>query len=218
MNHLKMIKEKNKGEEALSQLFEAKVHLGHRKGHWHPQMAPYLYGVRQGIHLIDLKKTVLSLRKALSLVANLLKKGGNLLVVGTRQENAFLVSALGRRYSDRVSFVTRRWIGGTLTNQESFALNLQKKRPRNKKMISYYQGLPKDLTSLDLVLILNVNGNDILLRETTRLPLPSIGLVDSNTDPRGISYVLPGNDDSVSAHFLYCQALAYVIHKSLSNT
>jgi small subunit ribosomal protein S2 len=218
MIHLEMIKEKKKGKEALTQLFEARVHIGHRRGHWHPQTAPYLYGVRQGIHLIDLKKTVLRLRKALTLVANLLKEGGNLLIVGNRQENAFLVSALAKRYSNRVSFVTRRWIGGTLTNQESFALDPQKKKVRNKKMISYLQGLPEDLTTIDLVLILNVNGNNLLLRETDRLPLPSIGLVDTNSDPRKVSYVLPGNDDSISAHFLYCQALAYVIHKSLSNT
>lgn len=200
-----------KGHHALTQLFAAGTHIGHRTRYWVPQMAPALYASRQGTHLLDLKVSATALSRALSLVAQVLREGGRLLIVGNRSENALLVQTLGHRYPDRVQCVTRNWIGGALSNQEA---PLSTRRRKGKAPFPLFPG---SLSSPDLVLLLNLEGNEALVREAARLPLPVIGLVDTNLSPRALTYPLPGNDDLTSTHFLYTQALAYVLHQALTN-
>jgi len=203
----------------VDQLLESRVHLGHRRSRWNPKMAPYIQGIREGIHVLDLDKTTSLLGRALRVVAKVLKNGGGLLVVGNRRENSLLVSALGSRYKDRVSFVTTKWVGGTLTNWETFTSAkrglLSKRKTKNKRMTQYLQGFSDTVGQPDLIILLNTNNNRLVIREANSLSIPTVGIVDTNSDPSGITYPVPGNDDSVRSQFFYCQALSYVINKSL---
>ena len=203
----------------VDQLLESRVHLGHRRSRWNPKMAPYIQGIREGIHVLDLDKTTSLLGRALRVVAKVLKNGGCLLVVGNRRENSLLVSALGSRYKDRVSFVTTKWVGGTLTNWETFTLAKKglssKRKTKNKRMTQYLQGFSDTVGQPDLIILLNTNNNRLVIKEANSLSIPTIGIVDTNSDPSGITYPIPGNDDSVRSQFFYCQALNYVINKSL---
>jgi small subunit ribosomal protein S2 len=181
-------------------------------------MAPYIYGVREGVHVIDLNETVGLLGKALRVLANVLRDGGNVLFVGNRRENALLSGALGKRYKDRVAFINTKWVGGTLTNWETFDETKKrlsiKKKTKNKRISNYLQGFPSEFGQPDLIILLNVNSNRLLIREAATLHIPIIGIVDTNSDPEGITYPIPGNDDSVRSQFFYCQAFSYVMNKS----
>ena len=214
-----MRKHNNKIQEAVRQLFGGRVHLGHRKGRWNPKMAPFIYGVREGIHILDLNETVALLGRALRILANVLNDGGNVLFVGNRRENALLVGALGKRYNERVAFINTKWVGGTLTNWETFEDTKKrlsiKKKTKNKRISTYLQGFPKGFGEPDLIILLNVNNNRLLVREANASHIPIIGVLDTNSNPVGITYPIGGNDDSVRSHFFYCQAFSYVINKSL---
>lgn len=214
-----MKEQNNRIQKAVHQLFDARVHLGHRKSRWNPKMAPYIYGVREGVHVIDLNETVGLLSKALRVLANIVRDGGNVLFVGNRRENALLSGALGKRYKDRVAFINTKWVGGTLTNWETFDETKKrlsvKKKTRNKRISNYLQGFPTDFGQPDLIVLLNVNNNRLLIREAAALHIPIIGVVDTNSDPEGITYPISGNDDSVRSQFFYCQAFSYVMNKSL---
>ena len=214
-----MREQNNKVQEAVNQLFDARIHLGHRKSRWNPKMAPYIYGVREGTHIIDLNETVALLGKALRVLANVLRDGGNILFVGNRRENALLAGALGKRYQERVAFINTKWVGGTLTNWETFDETKKrlsfKKKTKNKRISSYLKGFPEGFGQPDLIVLLNVNSNRLIIREANTLHIPTIGILDTNSDPAGITYPIAGNDDSARSHFFYCQAFSYVINKSL---
>jgi small subunit ribosomal protein S2 len=206
-------------KRVIDQLIESRIHLGHRKSRWNPEMAPYIQGTREGIHVISLDKTATLLRRALRVVATVVKNGGGILIVGNRRENALLVSALGKRYRDHVSFVTTKWVGGTLTNWDTFTsakkLLLSKRKTKNKRMSQYLQGFSEKVGQPDLIILLNVNNNRLAIKEANSLNIPTIGIVDTNSSPSDLTYPIPGNDDSVRSQFFYCQALHYVINKSL---
>ena len=216
-----MKKHNNKIQEAVHQLFEARVHLGNRKSRWNSKMAPFIYGVREGIHILDLNKTVSFLRRALRVLANVLSDKGNVLFVGNRRENALLAGALGKRYKKHIAFINTRWVGGTLTNQETFEDTKKrltiKRKTKNKRISTYLQGFPGGFGKPDLIILLNVNNNGLLVREANASHIPIIGILDTNSNPVGITYPIGGNDDSVQSHFFYCQAFSYVINKSLFN-
>jgi len=197
----------------LSHLFEARVYLGHRKSRVHPEVASYLYGIREGIHIIDMKRTVRCLAKALGFLVDILQSRGNILIVGNRQENAFFTHALGKGHGKRVAFVNSKWIGGCLTNRESFLTDTKQKR---KTMTTFLRGFPKRFRRPHLIILLNENPS--VLQEAYRLHIPVIGIVDSNVDPKWMTYPIPGNDDSTPSHFFYSQAFSYVMKKILSNT
>jgi len=209
----------NKIREAVHQLFKARVHLGHRKARWNPKMAPFIYGVRNGIHILDLNKTVTLLGRALRLLANVLRDGGTVLFVGNRRENALLSGALGKRYYGRIAFINTKWVGGTLTNWETFDDTKKrlalKKKTKNKRISTYLGGFPKNFGEPDLIILLNTGNNRLIVREANKLHIPIIGILDTNSDPSGITYPVGGNDDSARSHFFYCQAFSYVINKSL---
>jgi len=215
-----MKKQRDKQQVRLTQLVDARIHLGHRNSRWNPKMASYLYGIREGVHIIDVRKTAILLGKALGIVANILKKGGNILVVGNRRENTLLTAALGKTLPKRIGFINTKWMGGTLTNWETFdasqkAFANSNKPYKRNRLRTYLRGLPKDFGLPSLIVVLNTNSNTMLISEANTLHIPVVGVVDTNSDPVGVAYPIPGNDDSASAHFFYCQALSYAILKGL---
>lgn len=209
------------GPDPLHLLFQARVHLGHRTGKWHPKMASYIYGVRGGLHLLDLKESARHLTRALRLVAQVLKKKGHLLIVGNRAENSQFAGRLGLRYHPHLSFVHTQWMGGSLTNRQFLTKAMSRAETeeagttlRQRRIRTYLSGWHPTRRP-NLILLLNAHINPFVLEEARRLNLPLIGVVDTNNDPGMVSYPIPGNDDTSESHFLYCQAFSYVIQKAL---
>ena len=201
-------------QEGLQRLLEASVHRGHRKSRWHPKNAPNLHGVREGIHLIDLKKTLGLLKKSLSLISQIVREGGKILVVGNRRQNALFVQALGRGHGDQIAFINSKWIGGSVTNRGTF-WKLQGDSNQRKALQSYLQGFPKGFHKPHLIILLNHQPE--VVEEAHRIGVPIVAILDTIVDPRKISYPIPGNDDSVAAQFFYAQLFSYVMDRSRKN-
>ena len=207
-------KEKEMGfaRENIKRLLEAGVHRGHLKSRWHPKTAPYLLGSREGIHVINLKKSVSLLTRSLSLLSQILREGGKILIVGNRQENALFTQALGRSYGDQIAFINSKWVGGTITNRNVFRESQGSPKAR-KSFRAYLQGYPKGFHDPDLLILLN--NDPAIVEESYQLRIPCMAILDSTADPRKISYPIPGNDDGVSVQFFYTQLFSYLIGKNL---
>ena len=146
-----------------------------------------------------MKESARLLSRSLFLIKDLLKVKGKILVFGNAYENAAFVQGISLRFSRKLTFINKKWIGGSLTNRKIL---------RN----SPQSNLPYSYTKSKLIIVLN--PNEYILSEASRLNVPVVGIVDSTTDPKFYSYPIPGNDDSVPSHFFYCQALAYLLQKS----
>lgn len=178
----------------LKDLFNANVHLGHHEGCWDPLMKPYLYGVREKHHIIDLNQTVVHLRLALNVLSHITYKRGKILFVSTHPQYEELTQCTARECDEY--FVTRRWRGGTLTN-------------------SYM--LLGTIELVDLIVFLHLPSlgrNTRAVIEAAQLNIPTIGIVDSDCNPNLIMYPIPGNDDTPSAVQLYCDLFKKVILKA----
>ncbi len=216
-------------DTSVKSLLEAGVHFGHRAHRWNPKMSPYLFGVRSGVHIIDLDQTVGYLHQAQEQVTAVTSRGGKVLFVGTkRQGKAAIAKAAGRA---GMPYVTERWLGGMLTNfttiKERLArLNrlreehanhewdhlpkkeLARKREELKRLETVLGGV-SDLTETPAAVYVNdVVREDLAVREAKKLGIPVIGVVDSNADPRQIDYPIPGNDDAVMAITVIAEAIA----------
>lgn len=179
------------GVESLTsvrQLFEARVHLGHKTGTWDPRMKPYLFGSRAGVHIIDLDKTLLHLRRALNVAGHVALRNGIILFVSERSQFERLVQKAARDSGEY--FVTQHWVGGTLTNSQMLLGTLQ---------------LPH------LIIFLSVPPSKTAIKEAAMSNIPSIGVVDSDCNPNLITYPIPGNDDTPTAMKLYCSLFSEVI-------
>lgn len=176
---------------SVQQLLEARVHLGHKTGVWDPRMKPYLFGSRARIHIIDLDKTLVHLRRALNVAGHVAYRNGIVLFVNERSQFERLVQKAARDCGEY--FVTQHWIGGTLTNSQ---------------MLLKTQRLP------DLILFLSVPPSKTGIKEAAMSNIPSIGVVDSDCNPNLITYPVPGNDDTPSAMKLYCSLFSEVISRA----
>ena len=215
---------------SMRQLIEAGCHFGHNTRRWNPKMDSYLYGVRDGIHIIDLQQTVPLLHRAMQAVHDVVAGGGRVLFVGTKRQAHDLV----KEYAERCGqyYVNHRWLGGMLTNwktisksirrlkdlEEQFstedglvgltkkeALNLE----REKSKLELALGGIKDMGNVpDLIFIIDTNKEDIAVAEANKLNIPVAAVLDSNSDPKGISYPIPGNDDAIRAIKLYLELMA----------
>lgn len=190
----------------LDQLFKAGVHLGHKKSVWNPKMESYLYGVRNGLHIIDLQETRKSFIRALSIIQSTLKANGSCLLIANKRENAFIVEGLIRP-TKQIQTLTGKWVGGSLTNwSENLAIRNRTKKTKSKKSAL------GELTKLpDLLILLNTEENRSAIREANAKSIPVIAIVDTNSDLSGIDYPIPGNDDSAHAHFLYTHILRSIL-------
>jgi small subunit ribosomal protein S2 len=208
----------------MRQLLEAGVHYGHQTRRWDPKMAPYLYGSRSGIHIIDLQQTVPMLYQALQVIRDVVAGGGRVLFVGTKRQASQKVkesaSLCGQYY------VNHRWLGGMLTNWKTISNSIKRLRELDEQMEEGTHGFTKkELLTLerernkldlslggikdmggvpDILFVIDTTKEDIAIKEANKLGIPVIAIVDSNSNPDGIDYLVPGNDDAQRAIDLYC--------------
>lgn len=219
-------------EVTMKQLLEAGVHFGHQTRRWDPKMSPYIYGERNGIHIVDLRQTVTQVADAIEFVKQTAIDGGSVLFVGTKKQAQSAVEEAARRSGQ--PFVNYRWLGGMLTNfttiqkrifymkelrrlEETGEMNRRPKKERLKlrrELAKLEQNLGgvADMARLpNVVFIVDVNTEATAVKEADRLGIPIIALVDTNSDPDPVDYVIPGNDDAIRAADLIASALADAI-------
>ena len=212
----------------MRQLLEAGVHFGHQTRRWNPKMAPYLFGVRNGVHVIDLTQTVPMLHRALEATREVAAAGGRILFVGTKRQAQEPVTRAASRSGQY--YVNHRWLGGMLTNWKTISQSIRRLRELDARIAEGTQGLTKketlqltrerdkleralggikDMGGLpDLIFVIDTNKEDIAIQEAQRLNIPVAAIVDTNSDPKGITFVVPGNDDAGRAISLYCDLIA----------
>ena len=214
---------------SMIELLEAGVHFGHQTQRWNPKMKPYIYGARNGIYVIDLRKTTDLLDKAYELVRDYAAKGKNVLFVGTKKQAADVVAEEAARSG--AYYINRRWLGGMLTNFETIRGRVNKlkeleefinngyvdKLPKkevaqlNRQLakLSKTLGGIKDMRGLpDLIFIVDQAKEEIAIKEANKLGIPVICLADTNANPDGIDYIIPGNDDAIRSIKLITSKLA----------
>lgn len=223
-------------EFSMRQLLEAGVHFGHRTHRWNPKMGTYIFGARNKIHIIDLSKTVPLLHQALVAVRDVAAGGGRVLFVGTkRQAQQPVADAAGRcaQY-----FMNHRWLGGTLTNWKTILKSIKRLRELEKTLESGSEGLTKkELLGItrerdkleaslggikemgglpDIIVVIDTNKESIAIHEANKLGIPVVGILDTNSDPKGITYPIPGNDDASRALTLYCDLISRAVLDGMS--
>src|SRR3981189_1934551 len=194
---------------SMRQLLEAGVHFGHQSHRWNPKMADYIFGARNNIHIIDLAQTVPKLPRALQAVSDTVAKGGRVLFVGTLTNwKTISVSIKRLRHLDEV---LNSGDANAYTKKER--LTLQRERDKLDRSL----GGIKDMGGLpDLIFVIDTNKEDIAIQEAQRLNIPVAAIVDTNSDPKGITYVVPGNDDAGRAITLYCDLIARAVIDGIS--
>ena len=212
----------------MRQLLEAGVHFGHHTRRWNPKMKPYLFGVRNGVHIIDLTKTVPLLEQALQRVRDVVASGGRVLFVGTKAAASERVADAAKRCGQY--YVNHRWLGGMITNWQTISASIKRLRELDERLKGDVVGLTKkeqlDLTrerdklerslggikemggTPDLLFIIDTNKEAIAIQEAKRLGIPVVAVIDSNCDPDQIDFPIPGNDDASRAISLYCDLIA----------
>jgi small subunit ribosomal protein S2 len=213
---------------SMRQLLEAGAHFGHQSHRWNPKMAPYIYGARNSIHIIDLAQTVPLLHQALKLVSDSVAKGGRVLFVGTKRQAAQEIADSAKRCAQY--FVNSRWLGGTLTNWKTISASISRLRKLDEQLGEGAKGLTKKERLIltrereklekalggikdmggtpDLVFVIDTNKEALAIKEANRLKIPVIAILDTNSDPDGVAHPIPGNDDASRAIQLYCDLIA----------
>ncbi|MBM3645171.1 MAG: 30S ribosomal protein S2 [Alphaproteobacteria bacterium] len=212
----------------MRQLLEAGVHFGHHTRRWNPKMKSYLFGVRNGVHIIDLTKSVPLLEQALLAVRQVVSNGGRVLFVGTKPAAAERVADAARRCGQY--YVNHRWLGGMITNWQTISASIKRLRELDERLKGDVVGITKkeqlDLTrerdklerslggikemggTPDMLFIIDTNKEAIAVQEARKRGIPIIAVVDSNSDPDGIDFPIPGNDDAIRAVSLYCELIS----------
>ncbi|KPN62465.1 SSU ribosomal protein S2P [Aliiroseovarius crassostreae] len=212
----------------LRQLLEAGVHFGHQTQRWNPRMGPFIYGERNGIHILDLTQTVPMLDAALNAVRETVAKGGRVLFVGTKRQASKAVADAAERSAQY--YMNHRWLGGTLTNWQTVSKSIQRLKEFDEKLASGAEGLTKKerlgmereqaklQASLggiremggvpDLLFVIDVKKESLAIAEANKLGIPVVAVVDTNCPPEGVDYIIPGNDDAARAIALYTDLAA----------
>ena len=222
---------------SMREMLEAGVHFGHQTRFWNPKMAPYIFGHRNKIHIINLEKTQPLFADAMKYVRQLAGKRGTILMVGTKRQAREVIAAEARRAG--MPFVDQRWLGGMLTNFKTVKTSLKRLKDMKaqqetgleamskKEQLMFQRELDKlekdiggiqDMNALpDAIFVIDVGFHKIAVSEAKKLGIPLVGVVDSNHSPEGIDYVIPGNDDSSKAVALYARGIADAILEGRSN-
>jgi small subunit ribosomal protein S2 len=216
-------------EYSMRQLLEAGVHFGHQAHRWNPKMAEFIFGTRNNIHIIDLAQTVPMLHRALAAVSDTVARGGRILYVGTKRQAQDAIADAAKRSAQY--YVNSRWLGGTLTNWKTISRSINRLRKleemlgsgeaqvytkkerltltREQGKLDRALGGIKDMGGLpDLMFVIDTNKEDIAINEARRLGIPVAAVVDTNSNPIGITFPVPGNDDAARAITLYCDLVA----------
>ncbi len=221
----------------MRQMLEAGVHFGHQTRFWNPKMAPFIFGHRNKIHIINLEKSLPMFQEAAKFVRQLSAKRGTILMVGTKRQAREIVATEALRAG--VPFVDQRWLGGMLTNFKTVKTSIKRLKDMKvqqeagldamskKEQLMFARELEKlekdiggiqDMASLpDAIFVIDVGYHKIAIAEAKKLGIPLIGVVDSNHSPEGIDYVIPGNDDSSKAVTLYARGIADAILEGRAN-
>ena len=212
----------------MRRLLEAGVHFGHNTRRWNPRMEPYLFGSRNGIHIIDLQQTAPMLYAAMRAVRDVVANGGRVLFVGTKRAAQSRVKDAAERCGQ--FHVNHRWLGGMLTNWQTISHSIKRLKALEDLLSGETVGLTKkELLNLtrerekleralggikdmggkpDIVVIVDTNKEEIAINEANKLGIPVVAVLDSNSNPKGVDYPIPGNDDAIRAIELYCKLLS----------
>ena len=223
-------------EFSMRQLLEAGVHFGHQTHRWNPKMKSFIYGSRNGIHIIDLAQTVPLLHQALLTVTETVAKGGRVLFVGTKRAAAEQIADAAKRSAQY--YVNARWLGGMLTNWKTISNSIKHLRTIDDTVAKEGAGLSKrELLSLtrekvkldkalggikdmggvpDLLFVIDTNKEQLAIKEANRLGIPVIAIIDTNSDPAGVTFPIPGNDDAGRAVALYCDLISRACIEGIS--
>ena len=215
-------------EFTLRQLLEAGVHFGHQTQRWNPRMGEFIYGQRNGIHIMDLTQTVPMLDQALNAVRETVAKGGRVLFVGTKRQASAPVAEAAEKCAQY--YMNHRWLGGTLTNWKTVSQSIKRLNDIDEKMATGAEGLTKKerlgmereqsklQASLggiremggvpDMLFVIDVKKESLAIAEANKLGIPVVAVVDTNCSPDGIDYIIPGNDDAARAIALYCDLIS----------
>ena len=210
----------------MQQLIEAGAHFGHQTHRWNPRMKPYIFGARNGVHIIDLSQTVPLMARALDFVASTAQANGKVLFVGTKRQAQEPVAEAARMSGQH--FVNHRWLGGMLTNWKTISGSIKRLKTLEEQLSGDTSGLTKkevlnltrerdklelslggirDMGGIpDVMIVIDANKEDLAIKEANVLGIPVVAVLDSNTDPTGIAFPVPGNDDAARAVRLYCDA------------
>ena len=216
-------------EYSMNDLLESGAHFGHQKHRWNPKMEPYIFGVRNNIHILDLSQTIPMLYQALTAVRDVTKSGGRILFVGTKRQGQEIIANAANDCAQY--YMNHRWYGGTLTNWKTISKTIARLRTiedsldseessgltkkellklnREKEKLDTSIGGIKDMGGLpDLIFVIDTVKEQIAIQEATKLNIPIAAVIDSNSNPEGITYPIPGNDDSTKAIALYCDLIS----------
>ena len=215
---------------SMRQLFEAGVHFGHHVRRWNPKMGSYIFGVRNNTHIIDLQQTIPLLYRALEAIKDNAARGGRLLVVGTKRQASPVVAESAKRCGQY--YVNHRWLGGTLTNWQTVSRSIKSLRETEDRLANPEGFTKKEQLNLDrarnkfelslggiremggvpdMLFIIDTNREATAVKEANKLGIPVVAILDSNSDPDGITYPIPGNDDSGRAIALYGDLIAQAV-------
>lgn len=238
----------NIAKYTIKDLLEAGVHYGHKTMRWNPKMAPYIYGVKNGIHILDLQKTAYLLKKALEVIYEVSKNNGRILFVGTKTQAQEVIAEMAKKCGQY--YVNFRWLGGMLTNwptvsrsiktlrdleaeiakQEALVAGEEADRARLTKkekldLTRKAEKLNKALGGIcemggrpDLLVVIDVNKDNIAIKEANKLGIPVIGILDSNSNPDGIMYPVPGNDDAIRSISLLSDLIANTVLNGMQDS
>lgn len=215
-------------EFTMRQLLEAGVHFGHQTQRWNPRMSEFIYGARNGIHIMDLTQTVPMLDAALKAISDTVAKGGRILFVGTKRQASGPIADAAEKSAQY--FMNHRWLGGTLTNWKTVSQSINRLKEIDEKIAAGGEGLTKkerlnmerDQAKLqaslggiremggvpDLLFVIDVKKEALAIAEANKLGIPVVAVVDTNCSPEGVDYIIPGNDDASRAIALYCDLAA----------
>ena len=216
---------------SMQQLLEAGAHFGHQTHRWNPKMKPYIFGDRNGVHIIDLSQSVPLFARALDFVRGAAASGGKVLFVGTKRQAQDPIAESARRCNQH--FVNHRWLGGMLTNWKTVSNSIKRLKTLEEKLSGDTAGLTKkevlqltrerdklekslggirDMGGLpDVMFVVDTNKEELAIKEANVLGIPVVAILDSNSDPHGIAFPVPGNDDASRAIRLYCEAISNAV-------
>ena len=211
----------------MQQLLEAGAHFGHQTHRWNPKMKPYIFGDRNGVHIIDLSQTVPLFARALDFVSSSVQSGGKVLFVGTKRQAQDPIAESARRSNQH--FVNHRWLGGMLTNWKTISNSIKRLKTLEEQLSGDTAGLTKkevlqltrerdklemslggirDMGGIpDVMFVIDANKEELAIKEANVLGIPVVAVLDSNVDPSGIAFPIPANDDAARAIRLYCEAI-----------
>lgn len=218
-------------EFSMRQLLEAGVHFGHHTRRWNPKMRPFIFGVRNGVHILDLQQTVPMLDQSLRIIRDIVAGGGRVLFVGTKRQAQEKIAESAKRSGQY--YVNHRWLGGMMTNWKTVALSIarlkelemifsrEKSGYTKKEELMLRREMDKLEKSIggikdmggqpDALFVIDTNKEEIAIQEANKLGIPVIAIIDSNSNPDGVNFPIPGNDDALRAIDLYCDLVSSAI-------